>query len=96
MSRLPAEPESRDDLLRYAEVKAEENGSFSFANLAPGKYLLTARPIPDTEPTDKPAKSVSWDVTERAKLRKEADAASAAVELKACQHVTDFALRFGK
>ena len=93
---MPAEPENREDLLRFAEVKAEENGSFSFANLAPGKYLLTTRAIPDTEPTDKPAKPIAWDLTERAKLRKEAEAANAVVELKACQRVTDFALRVGK
>ena len=93
---LPAEPEAKDELLRFAEVKAEENGSFSFANLAPGKYLLTTRAIPDTEPADKPAKPAAWDLMERAKLRKEAEAAHALVELKACQRVTDFALRFGK
>ncbi len=93
---LPAEPDSRDDLLRFAEVKTEDSGAFGFASLAPGKYLLIARTIPDNEPTDKALKPVFWDATERARLRKEAETANAAVELKACQRVTDFALRFGK
>ena len=93
---LPAEADSRDDLLRFAEVKAEGSGAFGFANLAPGKYLLVARAIPDNEPTDKAVKPVFWDATERAKLRKEAETLNAAVELKACRRVTEFALQFGK
>ncbi len=93
---LPAEPEAKDDLLRFAEVIADESGAFAFANLAPGKYLLAARAIPDSEPSDKPAKPVAWDSLERAKLRKEAETANAAVELKTCQRVTDFALRWVK
>jgi hypothetical protein len=93
---LPAEAEAKDDLLRFAELKAEEDGSFNFANLAPGKYLLTARAIPETESNDKPPKPASWNPIERAKLRKEAETANAAIELKICQRLTDFTLRFGK
>jgi len=93
---LPAEPEAAGDLLRFAEVKAEEDGSFNFANLAPGKYLLTARAIPETESPDKPPKPVAWNPIERTKLRKEADAGNAVIELKACQRVGDFVLRFGR
>lgn len=93
---LPAEPEAKENLLRFAEVKADDNGAFIFSNLAPGKYLLTTRPIPETEPTDKPAKPAFWEMTERAKLRKEAEAANSTVELKACQRVADFTLRLGK
>jgi protocatechuate 3,4-dioxygenase beta subunit len=93
---LPAEAEAKDDLLRFAELKAEEDGSFNFANLAPGKYLLTARAIPETEPNDKPPTPTAWNPIERAKLRKEAETANTVIELKACQRVTDFLLRFGK
>ena len=93
---LPAEPEAKDDLLRFAEVRADENGAFNFTNLTPGKYLLVARAIPDTESNDKPAKPASWDALERAKLRKEAEAANATVELKTCQRVADFNLRWLK
>ncbi len=92
---LPAESEAKDDVLRFAEVRADEDGSFAFANVAPGKYLLMARAI-ESEPTDKPAKPVAWDLAERAKLRKEAETANATVELKTCQRVTDFSLRWIK
>jgi len=93
---LPAEPEAKDDLLRFAEAVADDNGSFNFAHLAPGKYLLLARTIPDTELGDKPAKPVAWDALERARLRKEAEAANSVVELKTCQRIRDFSLRWAK
>lgn len=93
---LPAEVEAKDDLLRFAETRAESDGAFSFGHLAPGKYLLIARPIPDSETSDRPAPPLAWDLAERAKLRKEAEAAQVVVELKSCQRVADYALRYGK
>lgn len=93
---LPAEAEAKDDLLRFAETRAESDGAFRFDHLAPGKYLLVARPIPDSETPDRPAAPLAWDLAERAKLRKEAEVADIAVELQPCQRVADFALRYGK
>jgi len=93
---LPAEAESKDDVLRFAETRAEADGSFSFSNLAPGKYLLLARPVPEAESTDKPPAPLAWNIAERAKLRKEAEASNQSVGLKTCQHVSDFVLQFSK
>jgi hypothetical protein len=90
---VPAEPLANDDLLRFAETIVEGNGSFRFANLAPGKYLITTREIPGNEAPDEPAHPVAWDASERAKLRKEAEAAKVEVELKACQRVSNFELK---
>jgi carboxypeptidase family protein len=90
---VPAEPLAKDDLLRFAETPVDGNGTFSFANLAPGKYLITTREIPGSEAPDEPARPVAWDAAERAKLRKEAEAAKVEVELKACQRVSDFELK---
>jgi hypothetical protein len=90
---VPAEPLAKDDLLRFAETLVEGNGSFRFANLAPGKYLITTREIPGSEAPDDPARPVAWDAAERAKLRNEAEAAKVEVELKACQRVSDFELK---
>src|SRR5262247_229661 len=90
---VPAETSAKDDLLRFAETLVESNGSFSFVNLAPGKYLITTREIPGSEAPDEPARPVAWDAAERAKLRKEAEAAKVEVELKACQRASDFELK---
>ncbi|MGH9802882.1 MAG: hypothetical protein ACRD82_21150, partial [Blastocatellia bacterium] len=61
---------------------------------APGKYWLLARTIPDNESSDRLPSPVAWDAAERAKLRKEAEAAKNEIELKACQRVKDYVLRF--
>ena len=90
---VPAEPLAKDDLLRFAETPVESDGYFRFANLAPGKYLIITREIPGSEAPDDSARPVAWDAAERAKLRKEAEAAKVEVELKACQRVSDFELK---
>ena len=90
---VPAEPLAKDDLLRFAETPVESDRSFRFVNLAPGKYLIITREIPGSEAPDDSARPVAWDAAERAKLRKEAEAAKVEVELKACQRVSDFELK---
>jgi len=92
----PAEPEARDKALRFAETRVESDGQFSFGNLAPGKYWLLARPIPDYEPNEKPTRPAAWDAAERAKLRREAEAANVVIELKPCQRLSGYVLRYGK
>jgi hypothetical protein len=91
---IPVEKEAAENALRYAETRADGDGSFSFSHLAPGKYLLLARPVPETETSDKPARPIAWDSSEGAKLRREAEAARDSVELKQCQRATEFTLRY--
>jgi hypothetical protein len=90
---VPAETSAKDDLLRFAETPVESDGSFRFANLAPGKYLIITREIPSSEGPDESARPVAWDAAERAKLRKEAEAAKVEVELNACQRMSGFELK---
>lgn len=75
---IPTEKESAEDplRLRYFEVSANDNGSFSFLHLPPGKYWLLAQPAEDT------STSAS---TKRLKLRREAEIANNLIELKPCQ-----------
>lgn len=89
---IPAESTAADDVLRYREVQIEKSGSFTFNHLAPGKYWLLARSIPDTDKDiQRPA---AFDSTERTKLRKEAEAANLQLELAPCQRVKDHVLKF--
>ncbi len=90
---VPAEPTSADEVLRYEQTMAD-NADFAFTNLSPGKYWLLARAIPENEPVDRPAQPAAWDAAERAKLRKEAEAAKNEIELKPCQRVTDQILKY--
>jgi hypothetical protein len=91
---IPAEAEAIDDVLRFAETSAEPDGAFTFTNLSPGKYFVLARAIPNAESGDKRPRA--WEPAERKKLRKEAEAANLAVELKPCQSITGYALGLTK
>ena len=88
---IPAE--TADDVLRYYEVVTRD-ASFAFQHLAPGKYWLHARAVPEDESDEKPAKPVAWDAVERAKLRREAEAANNTLVLTPCQRVKDHTLVF--
>ena len=87
---VPIEKERADDVLRYAETGIGNDGSFSFGHLAPGKYWLTTRIEVDD------ANKKIRDNAERAKLRREAEAANSVVELQACQRMTNYEVRLKK
>lgn len=92
----PAEAASANDPLRYAEAIVGPDGSFALNNIAPGKYWLIARAEPEDEPIDLVRTPIAWDAVERAKLRKEAEASKAEIELKPCQRVTERIVKFAK
>ncbi len=87
---VPVEKERADDVLRYAETGIGTDGSFSFSHLAPGKYWLTTRLEIDD------AQKKIRDNAERAKLRREAEAANTVVELQACQRLVNYEVRLKK
>lgn len=93
---IPAEAEAMDDVLRFGEISAEADGSFSFSHLAPGKYFVLARAIPKSESGNKLIHPAAWGPAELKKLRKEAEATNLAIELKPCQPITGYALRLTK
>ncbi len=90
----PVDAALANDVLRYAEVLMSDDGSFAFNNLAPGKYWLLARPVPDDEPADRPPRPLSWDSAERTRLRMEAEKKKIEVELKPCRRLNDFSFKF--
>ena len=46
---IPAEAAAADDLLRYFETTIRNDDAFEFKHIAPGKYLLHARPVAEKE-----------------------------------------------
>ncbi len=84
---IPAEKENADDVLRYAQINTTGEGVFQFKNIAPGRYLLLAKPVRED------SAKLSWDATQRVALRKEAEAAGNTIELAACQRISDFKLK---
>jgi carboxypeptidase family protein len=91
---IPADPKAAEDVLRYAETIVRSEGAFAFNNIAPGKYRLLMRVVPDDEPIDRPPLPAAWDANERANLRKEAVAMNVEVELKPCQRLTDQVVKY--
>lgn len=93
---VPAERERAEDVLRYAEADVQSDGAFTFKNLAPGRYLLVARPAPPEPDPRQPARPLALDNNARNTLRREAEAAKNTVELQPCQRAQDFTLRFAR
>jgi len=91
---VPAEPESVDDAIRFAEVRVDSEGAFSLTNLAPGRYYLQSRPVSDDQLMERNPQPLAWEVASRTKLRREAQAANVVIELQRCQRVTEYVLKY--
>jgi hypothetical protein len=90
---VPAERELADEILRYAETPVLADGSFTLKNLAPGRYLVIARPLPGkTDSTY--VRPPAWDTKERAKLRAEAQSANTLLELQPCQQISEYVMSY--
>ncbi|HJQ22529.1 MAG TPA: carboxypeptidase-like regulatory domain-containing protein [Blastocatellia bacterium] len=91
---VPAEKEAAGDVLRYGEARVAADGAFTFQNLAPGRYLIIARPSADDDTSDEAPPPVAWNAAARATLLKQAAAANLTLDLQPCQRLTDYALKY--
>lgn len=88
---VPAEKEKADEVLRFYAAGVDAEGKITINNLAPGRYWVLTRPAIEGGLT----KLRLPDETEsRAKLRREAEAVKTELELKPCQNLTDYRLKF--
>ncbi|HSE98864.1 MAG TPA: hypothetical protein VLD57_11420, partial [Blastocatellia bacterium] len=91
---VPAEQESAEETLRYAEVLTGADESFEFFNIAPGRYWVVVRAVPEEESPEVAPRPLAWDASGRAGLRFEGEAINAVVELKPCSHLAAFTVRY--
>lgn len=91
---VPAEPESLDDAVRFAEATLDSEGSFSLSNIAPGRYYAFARKVSGDQAMERTPEPLAWDAAARIKLRRDAQATDLEVELQRCQRVTDFVIKY--
>jgi hypothetical protein len=91
---VPAETEAVDNVIRFAEVRVDSEGGFSVSNIAPGRYYLVARAVPDDQIMERNPQPLSLDAASRAKLRREAQAANVVVELQRCQRIVGYELKY--
>ena len=87
---VPAEKERADDILRFYGTAVSPDGKIAMNSIAPGRYWVLAQPVIDE--AESPMRKLRWpDETEtRAKLRRDAEAVKAEIDLKSCQNVVDF------
>jgi hypothetical protein len=91
---LPAEADSAGDILRFYEAEVQNDGSFKFTNLAPGRYLVVARQRSEEEAKQRLSGPLAWSASERANLRRFAEASNITLDLKPCQSVADYQFRY--
>jgi len=90
----PAEPNAADETLRFIEAEVQSDGSFKLANVAPGRYWLLARKLPEEDSRVRIPRPQAWNAATRASLRREAVVANVAIDLKPCQRVADYKLLY--
>jgi hypothetical protein len=91
---VPSEQQAADNTLLFFEAAVQTDGSFTLNNVAPGRYFLAARQTPEERANERFPRPLVWSLNSRASLRAEAEASNIAVELKPCQRVADFELRY--
>ena len=92
---VPADLERQNESLRYRETTCSTDGSFSFKHLAPGRYWARVRAADSKEDPHRAMSGGFSTPTSRAALRREAEARGAVVDLRPCQRVNDFSVRYG-
>ena len=91
---VPSEPNSADVTLRYIEAEVQSDSTFKLLNVAPGRYWLLARPLPEEDSKLRIPRPQAWNPAARAALHREAAASNVAIELKPCQRVAEYRLLF--
>jgi hypothetical protein len=86
---VPAEKERAEDVLGFFASQILEDGSFSFGQLPPGRYHMLAKIMRDSNSAVVSKLRSPDEVEFRARLRREAGAGKAEIELKPCQDVND-------
>lgn len=88
---VPAERESVDNVLRFYEGRLDNDGSFAVDNVAPGRYWIIARLVPETEA---PVRSIRQNSTLRSQVLAEAQTSKKEVVFKPCEQLKDYELQY--
>ena len=91
---IPAETELADNTLRFAETAVQSDGTFTVKNLAPGRYRLATTQASVDEAGERSPRPIAWKSSSRASLRRDGEASNITLELKPCQRITDYKLRY--
>lgn len=87
---VPTESIYSDNALRFFKSDVKDDGTFSFGQLAPGKYWVFARVGGDRPGETAISDPSPWNAAGRAILRKEGQKSDAIIELRPCQSVQGY------
>jgi Carboxypeptidase regulatory-like domain len=87
---VPTASKFKEEVLRYSETVADDQGNFILKNLAPGSYSLFAQVVPGGDADSQTANALDPNV--RAKLRLLSESNGKLVEIKPCQQLTGLEL----
>lgn len=91
---IPAERERADDALRFLVAHIKSDGAFTVSNIAPGRYRVFARTESVNESLETGDRPAVFDADARVRLRREAETANTTLEVKLCQRLADYVLRY--
>jgi hypothetical protein len=89
---LPADRERSADVLRYFVTTVAADGTFSFNNLPPGKYVVLPRAL-DADTSTNMKLRLPESAEARTKLRHAAETQKTNLELKPCQNLVEYELK---
>ena len=90
---VPNDKDKVDDVLRYFVTDIAADGTFTFSNLPPGRYLALTQTNVEAQIATQAKLRQPEAATARAKLRRTADAKKSELELKPCQNLADYQLK---
>ncbi|MEK6336970.1 MAG: carboxypeptidase-like regulatory domain-containing protein [Acidobacteriota bacterium] len=85
---VPAERESRENMLRYFEARTGAGGAFAIDNLAPGRYWIVAGPDDESDPAT--VKPIRQDSVLRDKVLRRAEDLKKEISFKPCERNTGY------
>lgn len=91
---VPADPEQSGDVLRFIESGVGSDGKFVFAHVPPGRYRAVVSLLAGELSREGNPYPISWNAANRKALL--GDDQGAVVELKPCQRIVDYTVRYGK
>jgi hypothetical protein len=91
---VPADPEQSGDVLRFIESGVGSDGQFVFAHIPPGRYRAVVSLLAGELSREGNPYPISWNAANRKALLGEDQ--GAVIELKPCQRIVDYTVRYGK
>jgi hypothetical protein len=90
---IPSDKDKLEDVLRYFVTEIAADGTFTFNNVPPGKYLALTQTTVEPQIANSVKLRQPEAAAARTKLRRVAEAKKSEIELKPCENLNDFQLK---